>query len=463
MSSSNNSPTGGLQPPPAREVRPLRSVIVDPLQAFLHTESASGVILLVAALIALVWANSSAHGSYEALWSTEIGISVGGFDLTEDLRHWVNDLLMAFFFFVVGLEIKRELVLGDLRDPRAAALPLICALGGMVVPALLYLAFNAGGPGSSGWGVPMATDIAFAVGALSLVGTRAPAALKIFLLTLAVADDLGAIVVIAVFYASGLSVPWLLTAVATAGLVFALQRFGVRTYGAYVVAAVVLWLAVFESGVHATIAGVVLGFLTPSRPLHPPEAVSGLAEGHLERLQELPADGAADEDEQATLLEVARLAREGVSPLARLQGLLHPWTSFVVLPLFALANAGVRLVGDDLGAVLRDPITLGVIAGLVVGKPLGIVAAAFLTVSLGLGRLPRACGWLEMVGVGLLAGVGFTVAIFVAGLAFTDPAANTAAKVGILIASALAGIGGAVFLALRDAGENPEEIAASTT
>ena len=460
MSSSKTTPGDGSQQ--QAPVRPLRSVIVDPVQSFLHTESASGVFLLVAALVALVWANSSAYGSYEALWTTEIGFRLGGFELTEDLRHWVNDLLMAFFFFVVGLEIKRELVLGELRDPRAAALPLICALGGMVAPALLYLVFNAGGPGSSGWGVPMATDIAFAVGALSLVGTRAPAALKVFLLTLAVADDLGAIAVIALFYSSGLSLPWLLGAAATAGAVFVLQRLGVRRYGAYVVMAAVLWLAVFESGVHATIAGVVLGFLTPSRPLHPPEAVSGLAEGHLEHLQTMPADGRADEDEQATLLEVARLAREGVSPLARLIGLLHPWTSFVVLPLFALANAGVRLVGGDVGSVLGDPIAVGVVVGLVVGKPLGIMAAAFLTVSLGLGRLPRACGWLEMAGVGLLAGVGFTVAIFVAGLAFSDPAANTAAKVGILIASAVAGILGALFLALRDAGENPEEIAAST-
>ena len=438
--------------------RPVRTVIVAPLQQFLHTEIASGVVLLAAAVVALVWANSGAYESYETLWETPLSLRVGPFEIAEDLRHWVNDLLMALFFFVVGLEIKRELVLGDLRDPRAAALPLICALGGMVAPALLYLAFNAGGPGSSGWGVPMATDIAFAVGVLALVGTRAPSSLKVFLLTLAVADDLGAILVIALFYTRDLAGSWLLVALLAAGAVLLLQRLGYRRYGPYLIAAIVLWLAVFESGVHATIAGVVLGFLTPSRPLHPPEAVSGLAERHLERLQTHVPDGVADESEQATLLEVARLAQEGVSPLARLQSALHPWTSFVVLPLFALANAGVRLVGTDAGALLTDSVTLGIVAGLVVGKPLGIVVAAFLTVKSGLGRLPRNCGWTEMIGVGLLAGVGFTVAIFIAGLAFTDPVLTDAAKLGILLASTAAGILGAALLAARNAAVHSPKI-----
>src|SRR5688572_5053042 len=220
--------------------RPVRSVIVEPLQTFLHTEIASGVILLAAAVVALLWANSGAHESYDALWETPLSLRVGPFEIAEDLRHWVNDLLMALFFFVVGLEIKRELVLGELRDPKAAALPLLCALGGMVAPALLYAAFNAGGPGSSGWGVPMATDIAFAVGVLALVGTRAPSALKVFLLTLAVADDLGAIAVIALFYTRGLAASWLLVAAGTIVAIVLLQRAGVRKYGPYVVAAIVL-------------------------------------------------------------------------------------------------------------------------------------------------------------------------------------------------------------------------------
>ena len=439
---------------PSKPPRAATSAIVQPLQAFLRTEIAGAVVLLLAAAVALVWANSPLHESYEQLWSTSLSISIGPFSIDEELRHWVNDLLMALFFFVVALEIKRELVLGELRDPRAAALPVIAALGGMIAPAALFLVFNAGGPGASGWGVPMATDIAFAVGVLALVGTRAPAALKVFLLTLAVADDLGAIVVIAIFYAQGLQWLWLAAAAGMTVVVLAMRRAGVRRYVWYVAAAVVLWLAVFESGVHATIAGVILGFLTPARPLHPPEAVSGLAERHLERLQLRPPDGIADESEQATLMEVSRLATEGVSPLARLEAALHPWTSFLILPLFALANAGVRVVDTSLAETLMEPVTVGIIAGLVLGKPLGISLAAFLAVKLGLGRLPSGVGWLEMIGVGLLGGVGFTVAIFVAGLAFTDPVLTAAAKVGILLASAVAGLVGAGFLAVRDAGKS---------
>ena len=437
-----------------RSGRAITSVIVQPLQAFMHTEVAGGLFLFVAALVALVWANSPAHESYEALWELPLTISFGPFAIAEELRHWVNDLLMAFFFFVVGLEIKRELVLGELRDVRAAALPLVCALGGMVAPALIFAALNAGGPGSSGWGVPMATDIAFAVGVLALVGTRAPASLKVFLLTLAVADDLGAIIVIAVFYSRGVDLTWLLIAAAAVAAVVVMAKAGVRKYVWYVVAAAVLWLAVFESGVHATIAGVILGFLTPSRPLHAPEDVAGLAENHLEALQAKPHDGIADEDEQATLLETARLAREGVSPLARLQAALHPWTSFLVLPLFALANAGVEINGGRLGSILTEPVSLGIILGLVLGKPIGVMVAAFVTVKLGIARLPRGVGWLELTGVGLLAGVGFTVAIFIAGLAFEDPLLTGAAKLGILVASAIAGLTGAAFLAVRDAAKH---------
>ena len=452
MAQRTSTPT----PRADRPVSTVTSVIVEPLQAFLHTEVAGGLFLLVAAIAALIWANSPAHESYEALWETPLAISVGPFAIAEELRHWVNDLLMAFFFFVVGLEIKRELVLGQLRDIRAASLPLICALGGMIVPAVIYTLINGGGPGSSGWGVPMATDIAFAVGVLALVGTRAPAGLKVFLLTLAVADDLGAIAVIAIFYTQGLEATWLGLAALTIVAVLLLRRFGVRKYVWYVVAAAVLWLAIFESGVHATIAGVILGFLTPSRPLHPPEAVSALAERHLEVLQTKPADGIADEEEQATLLEVARLSREGVSPLARLQSALHPWTSFLVLPLFALANAGVNLSGASLGGIFNEPVTLGIILGLVVGKPVGVFLAATISVKLGIGRLPPGVGWLELLGVGLLAGVGFTVAIFIAGLAFTDPALTDAAKMGILVASAAAGVIGAGFLAARDAAKVKE-------
>ncbi len=426
--------------------------VVQPLNRFLATEVASGVLLLVAALVALVWANSPAASSYTALWETEIGVDVGAFRIAEPLSAWVNDLLMAFFFFVVGLEVKREVVHGSLRDPAAAALPIVCALGGMIAPALIYAAWNAGTPEISGWGIPMATDIAFSVGVLSLVGSRAPTGLKIFLLSLAVADDIGAILVIAVFYTAGLEGSWLVVAAATIVAVVVMKRVGVRALVPYVAAAAVLWFAVFESGVHATIAGVVLGLLTPARSYHPPEAVVGDAARHLGAVRRRPADGRSDEEEETALLHVSAVVEEAVSPLARLERALHPWTSFVVLPLFALANAGVVLSGTGVGDLLRDPVAVGVATGLVLGKPVGIVGAALLAVRLGRLRLPPGVGWLEMAGVALLAGIGFTVSIFVAGLAFGDESAATdTAKIGILVASAVAGVLGAGFLAVRDA------------
>ncbi len=429
--------------------------IVQPLTAFLHTEVASGLVLLGAALVALVWANSPWASVYERLWTTPFTVALGPLELSEDLRHWVNDGLMAVFFFIVGLEIKRELVLGELRDRRAAALPLVCAVGGMVVPAGLYALLNVGGPGSAGWGVPMATDIAFAVGVLALVGSRAPAGLKVFLLTLAIVDDLGAIAVIALFYSSGLSAQWLAGAAAVATGIVLMRRLRVRAAVPYAFAAGLLWLTVYSSGVHATIAGVIFAFLTPVRPFHLPEAVSGVAVGHLQRVHGKVPDGIADEDEQASLLEVSRLTNEAVSPLARLEARWHPWSSFLVLPLFALANAGVELYSGVFREAVTEPVVLGIVVGLVLGKPLGIVAAAALAVRLRLSRLPPGMGWLELSGVGLLAGVGFTVAIFIAGLAFTDPERVAAAKVGILVASLLAGGLGALALAVRDAGHRP--------
>ncbi len=438
--------------PWSRTDRAIPRTVVQPLQAFLHTEVAGGVVLLAAALVALVWANSPAADSYTALFETELVLRVGSFVIAEDLAHWINDLLMAFFFFVVGLEVKRELVHGTLRDPRAALLPIVCALGGMIAPALLYAAFNAGGEGSSGWGIPMATDIAFAVGVLALVGRRAPTSLKIFLLTLAVADDLGAIAVIAVFYAGGVEVAWLAAAVALILAVLGLQRLGVRAFAPYVLLAIGLWYAVYSSGVHPTIAGVALGLLTPAWPFFRSSAAAREAVRTLQDIGDADADGEIDEAEQASFMHVSATADEAVSPLARLESALHPWTSYLVLPLFALANAGVSLSGASPGDLVGDPVTLGVLVGLVVGKPLGVLVAAALVIRTGRAALPHNAGWLELAGVALLAGIGFTVSIFVAGLAFPagSPAAD-AAKVGILAASLLAGLLGAGFLAARDA------------
>lgn len=410
----------------------------------MRTEAASGVVLAVCAVVALVWANSGWSGSYTRLWETPVTIGFGSFHLEEDLRHWVNDLAMALFFFVAGLEIKRELVHGQLRSPRAASLPIACALGGMVVPAAIYLAFNAADPVTAkGWGVPMATDIAFSIGVLTLLGRRVPASLKVFLLTLAIVDDIGAIVVIAVFYSAGVSFTWLVVAATSILAVVVLQQMGVRWLAPYVALAAVVWLALFESGVHATIAGVVLGLLTPARPLHHAGDVHHAVGDYLTALG-LDDDDEAESDE-AVFLRISHTATEGVSPLARLEERLHPWTSFVVLPLFALANAGVSL---SHGVDFTSGLTLGIGLGLVVGKPLGVLGAALLATKVFGARLPAHAGWPELAGVGMLAGIGFTVSLFVTGLAF-DPAVADQAKIAVLAASCLAGCVGAVFLLAR--------------
>ncbi|MDQ3305487.1 MAG: Na+/H+ antiporter NhaA [Actinomycetota bacterium] len=405
------------------------------VQHFLHTESAGGIVLLVGAVVALVWANSPWQASYESLWTTELALELGRFTLSEDLRHWVNDGLMVLFFFVIGLEIKREVVHGELRDPRTAALPALAALGGMVVPAALYLVVTVGGPGGQGWGIPMATDIAFALGVVALLGRRVPSSLKLFLLTLAIVDDIGAILVIAVVYTSSLD----LVALAGAGValvgVVALRRAEVTWVPIYVAVGACVWLATLVSGVHATIAGVVLGLLTPASPLTPAVVAREWAED------------LADEPSPGELVGMTRLAKESVSVAERLAHQLHPFTSFVVVPLFALANAGVVLSGDAFSAPATGAVAGGVILGLVVGKVVGISAFSWLAVRLGWGTLPAGVAWGQLVGVATVAGIGFTVSLFIAGLAFDDPALVAAAKVGILAASALAALAGSLILA----------------
>lgn len=442
-------------PPPSSPSSPWSSsgrlvarTVAQPLQQFLHTEVAGGVVLAACAAVALAWANSPWSAAYASLWEAPVSIGFGSVHITEDLRHWVNDLAMALFFFVAGLEIKRELVHGQLRSARDAALPIACAVGGMLVPASIYLAFNAGDPSTAaGWGVPMATDIAFSVGVLALVGRRAPASLKVFMLTLAIVDDIGAVIVIAVVYSDGVRLGWLAGAGVAAAAVVVLQRLQVRWLVPYVVIAVVMWLAVFESGVHATIAGIVLGLLTPARPFHHPATVRSIA------AEQLAAEGLADdlveERDEAAFLEVAAVAQEGVSPLARLEHRLHPWAAFGVLPLFALANAGVSLTSGG-GLDVTSGLTLGIGVGLVVGKPLGVLAAALLATRFLGARLPDRVGWVELAGAGMLAGIGFTVSLFVAGLAF-DPPSSDRAKLAVLAASCVAGVLGAALLASRAA------------
>jgi NhaA family Na+:H+ antiporter len=379
--------------------------VLSPIAEFLRDEAAGGIVLLAAAIVALVWANVSSV-SYHDVWEQSLTIGVGDFSITEDLRHWVNDGLMVLFFFVVGLEIKRELVHGELRNPRTASLPVIAAVGGMVVPAAIYLALNAGGAGSDGWGIPMATDIAFAVGVLTILRTRVPAGLKLFLLTLAIVDDIGAILVIAVFYSQGVSSAWLAGAVAVVVVILLMQRLRIGTPLAYVLPALVLWLCVFESGIHATIAGVVLGLLTPARPFGGRRTIEGL------------------------------------------EHRLHPVSSFAVIPLFALANAGVVISAVAVGDAFTGSIGLGIVAGLVAGKTLGITGASLLALRLRIARLPTGVTRPQVLGAAALGGIGFTVSLFIADLSFAGARLDEA-KLAILGASVLAAAGGALILVLR--------------
>jgi NhaA family Na+:H+ antiporter len=351
---------------------------------------------------------------------------------------------MVIFFFVVGLEIKYELVSGDLRDPKTAALPIIAAVGGMVVPAAIYLAVTGFGEAGRGWGIPMATDIAFAVGVIGLLGRRIPSAARLFLLTLAIVDDIGAIIVIAVFYTESLSLPWLALAVALLLLMVVLQKLRVWSIPVYLAIGVVLWFALFQSGVHATLAGVAIGLITPAKALLKEDIARSYARSAL-------ADHHLDLDELARL---RFLLAESVPMVERLQATLHPLSAYVALPLFALANAGVAL--DGFGAALTSPVSLGIVGGLVLGKPLGIVLASFIAVRLGLGRLPDRTTWPMMVGLGSVAGIGFTVSLFIAGLSFPEAQALTDdAKVGILVASVVAAVVGVVVLRLATNAPTP--------
>jgi NhaA family Na+:H+ antiporter len=433
-----------IRPSWSDSARPVPRLVLQPLQTFLRTEEAGGILLLAAAVAALLWANSPWRASYDALWHAQLTIGLGPWSLAEDLQHWINDGLMALFFLVVGLEIKRELTTGELRDPRAAALPAIAALGGMAVPALLYLAINPSGEPARGWGIPMATDIAFALGVLAIVGRGLPTALKTFLLALAIVDDIGAILVIAIFYSGSIS-PWsLLAAGGLLGLILVLQRLQVRWTVVYVLLGVGVWLATFQSGVHATIAGVALGLATPSVPFQRPRAVS--LEAH--RIADDTVDDPVPPDADAhQWLHLAGLTREAVSPLARLEHLLHPWSSYVIIPVFALANAGVAITRSTLGEALTSGVTLGVVVGLVVGKTVGVAVFTWLATRTGITRLPEGVGWGQLVGVAALAGIGFTVSLFITSLAFQTQAVQDAAKVGILAASVLAGLLGALLLA----------------
>ena len=411
--------------------------------------AASGIVLMVAAVLAMLWANLSIFGdSYLGFWEqTRLELSFGPIHLEENLKYLVNDGLMTIFFFVVGLEIKRELVLGELRDPRKAALPVVAALGGMILPALIYVGFNLGDTAVlRGWGVPMATDIAFSLGILALLGTRVPVGVRLLLLAVAIADDIGAIMVIAFFYTADLDFGYLGLGLAALVIIAVASRVNIRSHILYLPLAVIAWFGFFESGVHATIAGVILGFLTPSRPLYEAREFDRSARRIVEIFPVSSDEPRFREKVEYEALLLSDVARESIAPLSRLQYLLYDWSAFFIVPIFALANAGVRLVGVDLRGAATSRVALGVALGLLVGKTVGVTGFSWLVVKVGWGRLPDGVGWRHMVGTGMLAGVGFTVALFIAELAFLDAAHIDLAKIGIFIGSILAGLLGYLFL-----------------
>lgn len=411
-----------------------------PAQQFIFTEGASGRLLLVAAIIALVWANSPFSDDYDALWSHVVSIDLGFIELTEDVKHWVNDGLMTLFFFLVTLEVKRELLHGQLASFRTAALPVAAAIGGIVGPAVIYLALNASGE-ASGWGIPVATDIAFALAALALLARGAPVALVTFMLTLAVVDDIAAIGIIAVFYTDSIDLTALSFAVLFLGVMFTAQRAGVTGFGAYWVIGLIAWIAMHESGIHATITGVLVAAITPAAARVSVERLASEGAVLLER-----AVGSDHNSSEAALGELETLVADTEAPLERLERAIHPITGYLVLPLFALANAGVSLSPDALSDAIESQVTLGVYLGLVAGAPIGVLLFSWLAVKSGLAALPAGVGWRQIAGVGALAGIGFSVSIFITDLAFGDTPEAQQAKIGVTAAAVTAALLGWLLL-----------------
>ena len=415
--------------------------LVAPLNRFLHVEAAGGVVLLACTVLALVLANTPLGEGYLAFWSTRVGFSVGGFEMIHSLKHWINDGLMAVFFFVIGLEVKRELVLGELRDPRRAVLPIAGAIGGMLVPAVIFLSLQAGQAGERGWGIPMATDIAFVVGCMAILGPRVPTMLRVFLLSLAIVDDIGAILVIALGYTEDLNLSMLLLGFVGIAAIWAVTRLGVRSYLVLGAMGILVWFGFHESGVHATIAGVILGLMIPAHPYVSTSRMGAI----IDRASDVIHGGAWDGElhRGARVRRFQRAARESISPLEYLEDLLHPWVSFAIMPVFALANAGVRVELAD----LAHPVATAVMAGLFIGKPLGIVLFSWLAVKLVLKTLPEGLTWPIITGGGFLAGIGFTMALFIDELALKGELRD-AAKVGVISGSVLAAAVGMTLLIL---------------
>lgn len=420
-----------------------------PFVRFSQVESSGGLLLVVSAVIALVWANSPWAASYTTLWATPVTLQIGATSLALSLGHWINDGFMVIFFFTVGLEIKREILVGELNSLRQAMLPVVAAVGGMAVPAAIYLLLTRGTPGQVGWGIPMATDIAFALGILSLLGSRVPAGLKVFLAAVAIVDDIGAVLMIALFYSGDISVFWLGTAGVIFCLMLLLNAIGARHPVFYALCGIGLWLAFLGSGVHATVAGVLAAMAIPARPRIPSGDFLDRVREHLAHFEADPeADIRVDRQKQAAIYDMRTAGLLATTPLQRIEHALHPYVAYGIMPLFALANAGVSLSGP-VGAAFIDPVFLGVFIGLVLGKQIGVFLACAVMFRLGLSSPPAGTRPVHFYGVSCLAGIGFTMSIFMAGLAFGGQSVfEVEAKVAILTASTLAGLIGYTVLRL---------------
>lgn len=425
--------------------------IVRPIRKVFGNQSTAGIMLFVAVVVAMVWANSPWHESYHHLWESEFEIGFRAFGLKPvslSLHHWINDGLMAIFFFVVGLEIKREIMSGELSTPKKAIMPIAAAIGGMIVPALIYFAFNSSGEAASGWGIPMATDIAFTLGVISLMGNRVPVSVKIFLTALAIVDDLGAVLVIAFFYTSDISLIHLFYGAIIMGVLLLGNTFGIRRASFYGILGIVgLWLAFFSSGVHATLAGVLLAFAIPARTRVNETLFVRKMDMLTRRFKAIdPNDNNFLREEQLhELTKMQQLIQYAETPLQQVEHALHPIVNYFIMPLFALANAGLVLEANFL-AVLLHPISIGVGLGLLLGKFIGIVGFSKLMQLIGLAELPKGATWPHMYGAGMLAGIGFTMSLFISELAFKDPQMILHAKAAILVASTLAGLFGFIIL-----------------
>ena len=432
-----------------REKEPIE-LILKPINEFLHKEASGGILLIIFTIIALVWANTSFSDSYHNLWHTHITISLGNL-LTLDypLHYWINDGLMVIFFFTVGLEIKRELLVGELSSLQKASLPIAGALGGMIIPALLYTLINAGGNGAGGWGIPMATDIAFVVGIMALLGPRIPLTLKIFVLALAIADDIGAVLVIAVFYTAEISISALIVGAIVLVVLIILNRLGTKSLLAYSLLGIILWVAFLKSGVHATIAGVLLAFTIPASSRFDTKKFSDKVKElikHFDSTGDHWKNVLNNAERQNDVMAIESSCQKALTPLQRFEHGLHPWVSFLIIPIFALANAGVTLSGLNIFEALFSEISLGIILGLFIGKQLGIFGFSFLAVKLKLASLPQGVNWKNLYGAGILAGIGFTMSLFIASLAFNDPELLDLSKIGVLAGSVISGILGFLFL-----------------